>query len=125
MNKEELKQEITKLEQYIESHAEQVKDLEHDLRTTKRRLADADKHKLPSNYFTKIEDAISSTIENFDFNNTDSYNAEFEMDYDNTVNLSNVEFEAGDELAEEICRNVEDLFGVTEESDDTDTVPSE
>ena len=125
MNKEELKQEIAKLEQYIESHAEQVKDLEHDLRTTKRRLADADKHKLPSNYFTKIEDAISSTIENFDFNNTDSYNAEFEMDYDNTVNLSNVEFEAGDELAEEICRNVEDLFGVTEESDDTDTVPSE
>ena len=125
MTKEELKQEITKLEQYIESHAEQVKDLEHDLRTTKRRLADADKHKLPSNYFIKIEDAISSTIENFDFNNTDSYNAEFEMDYDNTVNLSNVEFEAGDELAEEICRNVEDLFGVTEESDDTDTVPSE
>ena len=125
MTKEELKQEITKLEQYIDSHAEQVKDLEHDLRTTKRRLADADKHKLPSNYFIKIEDAISSTIENFDFNNTDSYNAEFEMDYDNTVNLSNVEFEAGDELAEEICRNVEDLFGVTEESDDTDTVPSE
>ena len=125
MTKEELKQEITKLEQYIESHAEQVKDLEHDLRTTKRRLADADKHKLPSNYFIKIEDAISSTIENFDFNNTDSYNAEFEMDYDNTVNLSNVEFEAGDELAEEICRNVEDLFGVTEERDDTDTVPSE
>ena len=125
MTKEELKQEITKLEQYIESHAEQVKDLEHDLRTTKRRLADADKHKLPSNYFIKIEDAISSTIENFDFNNTDSYNAEFEIDYDNTVNLSNVEFEAGDELAEEICRNVEDLFGVTEESDDTDTVPSE
>ena len=125
MNKEELKQEITKLEQYIESHAEQVKDLEHDLRTTKRRLADADKHKLPSNYFTKIEDAISSTIENFDFNNTDSYNAEFEMDYDNTVNLSNVEFEAGDELAEDICRSVEDLFGITEESDDTETVPSE
>ena len=125
MTKEELKQEITKLEQYIDSHAEQVKDLEHDLRTTKRRLADADKHKLPSNYFVKIEDAISSTIENFDFNNTDSYNAEFEMDYDNTVNLSNIEFEAGDELAEEICRNVEDLFGVTDESDDTDTVPSE
>ena len=119
MTKEELKQEITKLEQYIESHAEQVKDLEHDLRTTKRRLADADKHKLPSNYFIKIEDAISSTIENFDFNNTDSYNAEFEMDYDNTVNLSNVEFEAGDELAEEICRNVEDLFGVTDEAEDT------
>jgi len=125
MTKEELKQEITKLEQHIDQHSEQVKDLEHDLRTTKRRLADADKHKLPSNYFIKIEDAISSTIENFDFNNTDSYNTEFEMDYDNTVSLSSVEFEARDELAEDICRNVEDLFGVTEESDDTKTVPSE
>ena len=125
MTKEELKQEITKLEQHNDQHSEQVKDLEHDLRTTKRRLADADKHKLTSNYFIKIEDAISSTIENFDFNNTDSYNTEFEMDYDNTVSLSSVEFEARDELAEDICRNVEDLFGVTEESDDTKTVPSE
>tara|TARA_Y100000593_G_scaffold54205_1_gene101343 strand:- start:253 stop:630 length:378 start_codon:yes stop_codon:yes gene_type:complete len=125
MTKEELKQEITKLEQHIESHAEQVKDLEHDLRTTKRRLADADKHKLPSNYFTKIEEAVESTIENFDFNNTGSYSTEFEMDYDNTVSLNNIEFDAGDELAEEICRNIEDLFGVAEESDDTNTVPSE
>jgi len=125
MNKEELKQEITKLEQYIESHTDQVKDLEHDLRTVKRKLVDINKHKLPSNYFVKISDTIESTIENFDFNNTDSYNAEFEMDYDNTVNLSNIEFEAQDELAEEIQRNIEDLFGVTEESDDDNESPSE
>ena len=125
MNKEELKQEITKLEQYIESHTDQVKDLEHDLRTVKRKLVDINKHKLPSNYFVKIADTIESTIENFDFNNTDSYNAEFEMDYDNTVNLSNIEFEAQDELAEEIQRNIEDLFGVTEESDNDDESPSE
>jgi len=125
MNKEELKQEITKLEQYIESHADQVKDLEHDLRTVKRKLVDINKHKLPSNYFVKIADTIESTIENFDFNNTDSYNAEFEMDYDNTVNLSNIEFEAQDELAEEIQRNIEDLFGVTEESNDDNESPSE
>ena len=32
MNKEELNQEIAKLKQYIDSHAEQVKDLEHDLK---------------------------------------------------------------------------------------------
>ena len=125
MNKEELKQEITKLEQYIESHTDQVKDLEHDLRTVKRKLVDINKHKFPSNYFVKIADTIESTIENFDFNNTDSYNAEFEMDYDNTVNLSNIEFEAQDELAEEIQRNIEDLFGVTEESDNDDESPSE
>tara|TARA_B100000579_G_scaffold98579_1_gene78211 strand:+ start:1076 stop:1444 length:369 start_codon:yes stop_codon:yes gene_type:complete len=121
MNKEELEKEITKLEQYIESHADQVKDLEHDLRTVKRKLVDINKHKLPSNYFVKIADAIESTIYNFDFNNTNSYNAEFEMDYDNTVNLSNIEFEAQDELAEEIQRNIEDLFGIAEETEEETT----
>ena len=121
MNKEELEKEITKLEQYIESHADQVKDLEHDLRTVKRKLVDINKHKLPSNYFVKIADAIESTIYNFDFNNTNSYNAEFEMDYDNTVNLSHIEFEAQDELAEEIQRNIEDLFGIAEETEEETT----
>ena len=43
------------------------------------------------------------------------------MDYDNTVNLSNIEFEAQDELAEEIQRNIEDLFGVTEETEEETT----
>ena len=48
--------------------------------------------------------------------------------YEECADLSNREVEALHRLleqAEEICRNVEDLFGVTEESDDTDTVPSE
>jgi uncharacterized protein (DUF342 family) len=119
MTKEELNQEIAKLKVSLEAHEEQVKDLQHDLKTANKRLADADKHKLPESYFGKIEDAILTAIESFDFNNTGSYNAEFEMDYDNTVSLNNIEFDAGDELAEDIQRNIEDLFGIADEEDAT------
>jgi predicted nucleic acid-binding Zn-ribbon protein len=118
MNKVELNKEIEKLKASLEAHESQVKDLQHDLKTANQRLADADKHKLPESYFGKIEDAISTAVESFDFNNIDSYSAEFEMDYDNTVNLNNIEFDGQDELAEDIQRNIEDLFGVTDDEDE-------
>ena len=118
MTKEELNQEIGKLKASLEMHESQVKSLQDDLRTANKKLVDADKHKLPGSYFGKIEDVITSTVENFDFNNADMYSAEFEMDYDNKVNLASIEFENADELAEDIQRGIEDLFGVADESDD-------
>ena len=118
MTKEELNQEIGKLKASLEMHESQVKSLQDDLRTVNKKLVDADKHKLPESYFGKIEDVIISTVENFDFNNADMYSAEFEMDYDNKVNLASIEFENADELAEDIQRGIEDLFGVADESDD-------
>jgi hypothetical protein len=125
MNKEELNQEIGKLKASLEMHESQVKDLQHDLKIANQRLADADKHKLPESYFGKIEDAILTAIESFEFDNVDSYNAEFQMDYDNKVELSHVEFDGKDELAEDIQRNIEELFGVADESDDDNESPSE
>ena len=51
------------------------------------------------------------------------------MEYDNKVYLSHIEFQDGDDLAGEIIQNVEKLFGIADESDDTDSsecsVPSE
>ena len=47
------------------------------------------------------------------------------MEYDNKVYLSHINFEQIDDLADEIYKAVEKCFGVTEESDDTDSVPSE
>ena len=47
------------------------------------------------------------------------------MEYDNKVYLSHIEFNDTDDLASEIITKVEDLFGVTDESDDDDESPSE
>ena len=125
MIKEELNKEIAKLKQYIDSHAEQVKDLEHDLKIATQRLEDCDKPKLTPKQFDELHRVIETSVENFDFNQADNYNVEMSMDYDNKVELSHIEFECHSDLYEQIIQDVERLFGVADESDDTDAVPSE
>ena len=130
MNKEELNQEIGKLKASLEAHESQVKDLQHDLKTAEKRLADSDKPKLTNKQFELIHGAIESAISDYSgFGEEDCYEYEMAMEYDNKVYLSHIEFQNGDDLAQEIITKVEDLFGVTVESDDTDSsecsVPSE
>ena len=125
MNKIELNQEIEKLKVSLEAHEEQVKDLSHDLKTAKQRLEDADKPKLTNKQFDALHRVIENSVENFDFNQADIYNTELSIDHDSRVELSHIEFEGHADLYEQIIHDVESLFGVADESDDTDTVPSE
>ena len=125
MNKEELNKEIDKLKVSLSAHEEQVKDLQRLLEVAEKKLIDADKPKLTEKQLDAIRNAIDKSVRNYSFDDADNYDCEMSMEYDNKVYLSHISFEASDDLADEIYRNVEDLFGTTEESDDTDTVPSE
>ena len=125
MTKEELNIEIEKLKVSLEAHEEQVKDLSHDLKTAKQRLEDVDKPKLTEKQFEAIQTCIENSVENFPFDDCDTYDIELGMEYDNKVYISNVTFEGQGDLSDQIYADVESLFGVTEESDDDDESPSE
>ena len=125
MNKIELNKEIEKLKVSLEAHEDQVKDLQHDLKTATQRLEDADKPKLTNKQFDALHMVIENSVENFDFNNSDNYNVEMGMEYDNKVYVENIEFENHADLYEQIIKDVESLFGVADESDDDDESPSE
>ena len=125
MNKEDLTREIEKLKVSLEAHEEQVKDLSHDLKIATQRLEDCDKPKLTPKQFDELHKVIETSVENFDFSQADNYNVEFGIEYDNKVYVENIEFECHADLYEQIIQDVERLFGVADESDDTDTVPSE
>ena len=125
MNKEELNKEIEKLKVSLEAHEEQVKDLNHDLKTAKQRLEDVDKPKLTNKQFDALHRVIETSVENFDFNQTDIYNVEMGIESDNKVYLEYIEFEGHADLYEQIIHDVESLFGVTEESDDDEESLSE
>jgi hypothetical protein len=125
MNKEELNQEIGKLKASLEAHESQVKDLNHDLKIATQRLEDCDKPKLTQKQFSKLHAVIENSVENFDFNQVDNYNVEMGMEYDNKVYLDNIEFECHADLYEQIIRDIEQLFGVADESDDDNESPSE
>ena len=125
MNKIDLTREIAKLQLAVESHEEQVKDLSRDLKDAEQKLADCDKPKLTNKQFDELHRTIETSVENFNFNEADSYNVELSIDYDNKVELSHIEFEGHADLYEQIIHNVEKLFGVADESDDDEESPSE
>ena len=125
MNKIELNQEIEKLKVSLEAHEEQVKDLQHDLRTATQRLEDCDKPKLTPKQFDELHKVIETSVENFDFSHADCYNVEMSMEYDNKVYVESIEFESHADLYEQIIQDVERLFGVADESDDDEESPSE
>ena len=120
MQKDELIREIAKLQLAVESHEEQVKDLQRDLKTAEKKLADSDKPKLTRKQFDELHRTIETSVENFDFNQADIYNVEMAMEYDNKVYLSHIEFEGHQDLYGQIIQDVESLFGVADESDDED-----
>ena len=125
MNKAELTRQVELLKTSLEAHEEQVKDLNHDLKIATQRLEDCDKPKLTNKQFDALHRAIENSVENFDFNNSDNYNVEMSMEYDNKVYVENIEFEGYADLYEQIIRDVERLFGVADESDDDEESPSE
>ena len=125
MTKEELNKEIEKLKVSLEAHQEQVKDLEHDLKVATQKLEDCDKPKLTEKQFDELHRTIETSVENFDFNETDSYNVEMGMEYDNKVYIESIEYEGHQDLYGQIIQDVERLFGVADESDDDEESPSE
>ena len=119
MNKEELNKEIEKLKAVILTHEEQVKILQDNLKVVEKKLVDADKPKLTEKQLQAIENSIDKTVRNYSFDDADNYDCEMSMEYDNKVYLSHISFEAADDLASEIYRNVEDLFGVVDEDNES------
>ena len=125
MIKEDLTREVAKLQLALESHEEQVKDLNHDLKIATQRLEDCDKPKLTPKQFDELHRVIETSVENFDFSQVDNYNVEMQMEYDNKVYVDSIEFECHADLYEQIIQDVERLFGVADESDDDEESPSE
>jgi len=122
--KETLELEIAKLQKVVAQHEEQAKDLRKDLSNAEQKLKDYSKPKLKSEHLTEIQDAIEIAIDDFDFSLADNYEFEFAMDGDQ-VYIDRVDFNDESALAYEIYARVEDLFGVTDESDDDNESPSE
>jgi len=120
MEKHELIREKAKLELALESHTEQVKDLQNELDTANKNLADMDKPKLTESQLSSLHDAIENAIDGFNFNEPEAYQLEYGIDYDGKVYADSIEFDGASSLVDDIIQEVEKLFGVADESDDED-----
>ena len=113
MNEIDLKTKIEGLKKAIQEHKADASRYEDELKQTNKQLTDYNKPELTSTQLNEIQYAIENAVGNFDFDDSNNYQPEFELDYDSKVFLSSINFESY-KLVEEIVAKVHSLFKETE-----------
>ena len=116
MNKEELELRVKELNAAITQFETDKAALINQLHETRTQLADVNKPVISIEVRDQIREAVAESIRGYQFDNTENYDVDFELNYDNRVEVSNIEFNYTDDLEESICSEIEDLFKI--ENDD-------
>ena len=110
MNKQDLELKIAGLEKAIKEHKDFSATYENDLKSTQKQLDDYNKPELTPKQLDDIHNAVENAVNDFDFEDTDNYHIEYELDYDGRVNANSLEFQQTYELTEKIVNKVINLF---------------
>jgi len=95
----------------LELNAKTVKD---DLTEATKKLEDASKPMITKDILEQIQYAIDESIRESSLSNVDSYDVDFEIDYNNSLALGSIEFNDADQLSEEIADSIEHIFNIIE-----------
>jgi len=101
------------LEATVKGLEEKINNLNDDLRSKQRELADVSKPIMTGEMYDIIFETIEEGIGNFDFSDSDGYDIEYELDYDGRVNASSLEFNSASELTERIMNNIDSNFKIS------------
>jgi hypothetical protein len=112
MTKVELEAKVNELELTLNSLELNAKTVKDDLVEANNKLESINKPEISAYNVDQIRETVDAIMRQYNFDDTDNYEYEFEIDYDGRLNLSNIDLENKDELAEAICDGIEDLFNV-------------
>ena len=118
MNKQELKDKVNELELTLNSLELNAKVVRDDLAETNEKLEDINKPIITKEVVEQIREAVHQAIKQISFNSVDSYEVDFELDYNNTLSLGSIEFNEVDEIEESVCDYVEDIFSIISDEDE-------
>ena len=110
MNKVDLETKIEGLKKAIAEHKDFTGSYESQLKTAEQDLKDIDKPELTPSQLDDIYEAVEKGVSEFDFSDTDNFDKEFNIDYDNKVQLENFDFTNQTDLVEMIVEKVSGLF---------------
>ena len=110
MKKEELEVKIESLKTMITEGQQQTSNYAGQLDTLNNQLKNINKIALPPSVFDEIVDAIESGINDFDFNDSNNYDTEFSIGYDNRVELDSLYLNNSNELGEMIMERISEIF---------------
>ena len=110
MNSIDLETKIEGLKKAIAEHKDFAGTYEGDLARAEQELKDIDKPELTSLQFDNLYEAVESGVSGYDFSDSDNFDYEFGIDYDNRVQLENFDISNSTDLVEAIVEEVSKLF---------------
>ena len=118
MTKAELQDKVNELELTLNSLELNAKVVKDDLKIVESQLEAVNKVKITRDIVNDIRNVIEQSIGASSLSNVDSYDVDFEIDYNNSLALGSIEFNDADQLAEEISDGIEDLFNIISDEDE-------
>ena len=115
MDKQALKAKVDELDLTLNSLELNAKATRDDLMEATKKLDDVSKPIITKQVVEQIREAVNQAIQQISFDNVDSYEVEFEIDYNNSLALGSIEFNEVDQIEEFVCDHVEDLFNIIED----------
>lgn len=110
MTKEELEVKISTLQTLVTQKNEELSEYAAQIERLSDELNDLNKPKLEPAQFDELHTAIEMAVGNFDFDDSDNFDTDFHIDYDNRIAIESICFHNADELVREIYNNVSELF---------------
>ena len=101
------------LEATVKGLEEKINNLNDDLRSKQRELADVSKPEMTGEMYDTIQELVEEGINYFDFNDGDNYTFEYELDYDSKISTHGVEFEGTHHLGESIMNKIDSHFKIS------------
>jgi len=118
MTKTELVAKIEALQAALDVKSQEQNAYQGQIDTLKKQLKDINKPKLTPLQFDELHGAIEEAVGQFDFDDTDNYDTDFHIDYDNRIAIESMTFHNADELVREIYNQVEELFAQAEDNNE-------
>ena len=99
------------LEATVKGLQEKIGQLNIDLKTKQQELEDVNKPELTALQMDIINDAVDSALSSYELD-CGHFDYEFEMDYENRIQLNNLSFTDTYDLAEAVIVNIERHFKI-------------
>jgi len=98
------------LEATIKGLQEKIDQVTKDLKMKQAELEDVNKPEMTEEMYDELHGLVEEGVSKFDFNDSNNYDIEYELDYDGRVNASSIELNSHYELTESIMKRVENTY---------------
>ena len=99
------------LEATVTGLQEKIVSLQHDLKAKQQELEDANKPVISSTTMDIINDTVNKVLEDYNFD-CGMFEYEFNLNYENKIELSDLTFTDGYDLVEAVVTKIEKQFKV-------------